>query len=76
MGKYHSSHHLRKERAKKFLTKYQDELDLLWEIRNIDFYGNVKIGSPKREISREEVQHGINVVDEVIVQIERILEDE
>ncbi len=58
-GKDQSSHHLRKERAKKFLSKYQDELDLLWEIRNVDFYGNVKLGSPKREISRKEVQHGI-----------------
>ena len=52
-GKDYSGHYSRKERAKKFLTKYQNELDMLWEIRNIDFYGNVKIGSPKREISRK-----------------------
>ncbi len=76
MGKISLVITLRKERAKKFLSKYQDELDLLWEIRNIYFYGNVKLGSPKREISRKEVQHGINVVEKVITEIERILEDE
>jgi hypothetical protein len=49
---------------------------MLWEIRNIDFYGNIKIGSPKREISQEEVERGINVIEKVIAEIERILSNE
>lgn len=48
-------------RAKKLLDKYQHKIDILWEIRNIDFYGNVKIGSEKREISPEEVENGLKV---------------
>lgn len=48
-GKDYKSHNLRRERAKTLLKKYQNKIDLLREIRNIDFYGNVKIGTPKKK---------------------------
>lgn len=72
-GKDYPSHHLRKERVKKILSPYQDKMDMLWEIRNIDFYGNIKLGSPKREISPEEVREGLNIVGNIIDEIEKIL---
>ncbi len=36
-GKDYRSHNLRRERAKTLLKKHQDKIDILWEIRNIDF---------------------------------------
>jgi HEPN domain-containing protein len=53
------SHLLRRERAKVLLELYQEKIDILWEERNIDFYGNVKIGSERRELSRDEVENGL-----------------
>ncbi len=55
------------------LCKYEDKMDLLWEIRNIDFYGNVKIGAHKREISHQEVEDGLKSVKEIINDIEIII---
>ena len=72
-GKDYKSHNLRRERAKELLKRNQDKIDLLWEIRNIDFYGNVKIGAPKREITEKEVQNGLNAVEKIIEEIEKIL---
>jgi len=43
-GLDYSSHSLRRQRAKVLLENYRDTIDVLWEVRNIDFYGNVKIG--------------------------------
>lgn len=74
-GKDYYSHSLRKERAKSMLTQYEDKVDFLWEVRNIDFYGNVKLGSQKREISREEVRDGLKSVKEIIKEIERIINE-
>jgi HEPN domain-containing protein len=67
------SHLLRRERAKVLLDKYQDKIDVLWEVRNIDFYGNVKIGSERRELSRDEVETGLNAVEKIIEEVESIL---
>lgn len=72
-GKDYPSHQLRNKRIKRILSRYEDKMDVLWEIRNIDFYGNVKLGSPKREISPEEVEEGLKIVEEIIREIERIL---
>lgn len=74
-GKDYKSHNLRRERAKTLLKKYQNKIDLLWEIRNIDFYGNVKIGTPKRELSKNEVRDCLNAVENIIKEIEKILEE-
>jgi HEPN domain-containing protein len=74
-GKDYQSHNLRKKRAKEMLGKYEDKMDLLWEIRNIDFYGNVKIGAHKREISPQEVEQGLKSVKEIIKEIENIINE-
>ena len=71
-GKDYPSHHLRKKRAKELINKYQHQMDLIWEIRNIDFYGNIKIGSRKREISSEEVKDALESVKKIIIEIDKI----
>lgn len=74
-GKDHKNHHLRMARIKGLLSVYEEKIDFLWEVRNIDFYGNVKIGSPKREISPREVKEGLDVVEKIIIQIEDMIPD-
>ena len=74
-GRNYATHYLRRERAKVLLKKYQDKIDVLWEVRNIDFYGNVRIGSKKRELTQDEVKDGLNVVERIIEEIEKILKD-
>ncbi|MBI4812878.1 MAG: HEPN domain-containing protein [Methanobacterium sp.] len=75
-GKNYHSHRLRKERAKEMLSKHENKMDFLWEVRNIDFYGNVKLGSSKREISPQEVENGLKCVKEIIIEIETIINEE
>ncbi|NYZ77214.1 hypothetical protein H0O02_02770 [Candidatus Micrarchaeota archaeon] len=43
-GKDVASHQFRMETAKRIFSGYSEKLDFLWEMRNIDFYGNVKPG--------------------------------
>lgn len=74
-GMDYPSHLLRRERAKVLLEEYQERIDVLWEVRNIDFYGNVKIGYEMRELSVEEVEDGLNAVEEIIEAVEKILKD-
>ncbi|NYB53100.1 MAG: hypothetical protein HVN35_11160 [Methanobacteriaceae archaeon] len=72
-GKDYYSHSSRKKRAKELLSNHKDEMDLLWEVRNVDFYSNVKLGSPKREISPHEVKKSLESVKEIIRGIEEII---
>ncbi|MDD4810595.1 MAG: HEPN domain-containing protein [Methanobacterium formicicum] len=74
-GKDYSSHRSRKNRAKEILQGHEKQMDLLWEIRNIDFYGNVKLGHQKREISQEEIENGLASVKEIIKEIDEIIKE-
>ena len=75
-GTDYPSHLLRRARAKVLLDKYQDKIDVLWEVRNIDFYGNVKVGTEMRELSRAEVEDGLNAVEKIIEEVEKVLNDD
>lgn len=75
-GTDYPSHLLRRERAKVLLDKYRDKIDVLWEVRNIDFYGNVKVGTEMRELSRAEVEDGLNAVEKIIEEVEKVLNDD
>jgi len=68
------SHFSRRERAKELLAKYRDKIDILWEARNVDFYGNVELGGGKREISKEEVKKCLALVEKMIKEIEELIE--
>lgn len=74
-GKDYGSHNSRKKRAKELLNKYEDKMDYLWEVRNIDFYGNVKLGSDKRQISQVEVEKCLKSVKHIIKEIEKIINE-
>ena len=57
------------------LESYRDTIDVHWEVRNIDFYGNVKIGSELRELSSEELEAGLRAVEQIIGEVEQAWED-
>lgn len=69
-GKTHFS---RRERAKELLAKYRDKIDVLWEARNVDFYGNVELGGGRREISSEEVKRCLALVEKMVKEIEELI---
>jgi len=66
------SHFGRKKRAKELLTQFEDKIDTLWQIRNIDFYGNVTIDG-EEEIDPDDVKECLEVVERIIKEIDELL---
>lgn len=69
------SHYSRRERAKELLRSYREKIDTLWEIRNIDFYGNITIGKEQRLVTKEESEKALKLVEEMIKEIEVLLRE-
>ena len=67
------SHSARRERAKELLGPDRDKIDFLWEVRNIDFYGNPKLNSPKRDLVEEEVKEALDTVERIIEKTKDML---
>ncbi|MBC8521963.1 MAG: hypothetical protein H8D26_08275 [Methanomicrobia archaeon] len=42
---------------------------------DLDFYGNVGIGSEIRELSRAEVEDGLSAVEKIIEEVDKVLKD-
>lgn len=72
-GSNGGTHLARRERAKELLVKFQDKIDFLWSVRNVDFYGNIMRREDKREISREEVKEALNIVEQIIEEIKKTI---
>ena len=75
-GRDPKRHLSRTRRAKEIVSKLKDRIDFLWTARSIDFYGNVRLGEEKREITPEEVKEALDVVEEYIKEAEKILNQE
>jgi len=73
-GKDKRSHMGRRKRAKEILTSRSDIIDRLWEIRNIDFYGNTRVDECKREVSEDEIRECLEAVEHIVEEIELILQ--
>ena len=67
------SHFARRKRAKELMESHGEIIDEQWEIRNIDFYGNTRIGERTRRISEEEVRRCLEGVEGIIEEIENLL---
>ncbi|MBU1122038.1 MAG: HEPN domain-containing protein [Candidatus Omnitrophota bacterium] len=67
------SHFGRRKRAKELLSQFEEKIDGLWKIRNIDFYGNAIMDGEEEEINQDEVKEGIDVVRKIIKEIEQLL---
>ena len=70
------THFSRRKRAKEILKKYRDEIDTIWEMRNIDFYGNIVRGEEEREIKKVEVEKCLHIIGEMIEEIKAFLKNE
>jgi len=75
-GKDKKSHHNRRKRAREILDLSKETLDKLWSSRNIDFYGNEKIGEGKRELDIEEIKESVGKAEEIIEKIKNALQEE
>jgi len=67
------SHAARRSRAKELLSSHQEKIDFLWEVRNVDFYGNPQINQPKRELNKAEVGEALDTVETIIGEFKNIL---
>lgn len=66
------NHAYRCRLAVELLHTSQESINKLWEARNVDFYGNEKIGQTAREIELSEVEICLNVVEEFILAVENL----
>lgn len=70
------SHLARRERAKALLSHHRDKIDFLWEVRNVDFYGNPQPFQPKREVAKAEVKEALETVEAIVQEVRQILAPE
>jgi HEPN domain-containing protein len=59
----------RMRRVSELLSICNVELDRVWRARNVDFYGNERIGEPKRLITMEEVRDSLDTAERVLGEI-------
>ncbi len=75
-GKDKQNHYSRRKRAKEILNLSKETLNKLWSSRNIDFYGNEKIGEEKKELGIKEIKECVDKAEEIIDKIENTLKEE
>ena len=75
-GKDKKDHYSRRKRAQEILDLSKETLNKLWASRNIDFYGNEKIGEEKKELDIGEIKESVNKAEEIIGKIENTLKEE
>ena len=66
-------HSKRIARATQLLHICRSEMDRLWRARNIDFYGNVSAGQPKRHITQDEARESLEVAERLVAQVKGLL---
>ena len=71
-GKDKPSHVFRRDEAKKFISDFEEKIDLLWEFRNIDFYGDIEKGKEK-ELNKDQIKESLEIVKKVIELVEKLL---
>ena len=66
-------HSKRMARATQLLHLCRSEMDRLWRARNIDFYGNVSAGQPKRHITPDEARESLEVAERLVAQVKDLV---
>ncbi len=66
-------HAARRVRAKDLLSSHRDKIDFLWEVRNVDFYGNPQLNQPKRKLTNKEVKEALDTVGIISEDIKQML---
>lgn len=68
--KDYPDHTQRRKKAEELLKVSQDKVKRLWAVRNVDFYGNEKVGEKSREIKKEEIENSVQEVRKIIKALE------
>lgn len=66
-------HAKRAYRATQLLHLCKDEMDRLWKMRNIDFYGNVSVGEPERRIVPDEAKGSLEAAERLVSRVREFL---
>jgi HEPN domain-containing protein len=70
-----TTHSSRQARAKALLRRYGGEVDFIWRARNIDFYGNVRLGEKKEELSRDDAKRALSLIGGMLEEVEALIEE-
>ena len=70
-GKNKASHSDKRKRAEELLKLSKNHLKELWHARNIDFYGNERIGTEEKDLDKEEIQKSLEHAKILISKIEK-----
>ena len=46
----------------------------IWRYRNVDFYGNERIGENKIELSEIEIKEALTTVKDLLIKIENLIQ--
>ena len=74
-GKDPGRHRGRATRASELLNLCQGEMDRLWRLRNIDFYGHVSVGDPERRISLDEAREAVEAATRLVALVRSFLDE-
>ena len=72
-GKAKEGHTERRKRAEELLNLSKNSLKELWSSRNIDFYGNEKIGGEQKELTKESIKESVDKAEKIIEQAEDVV---
>ncbi len=75
-GKDKKGHYSRRKRAQEILNLSKGTLNKLWSSRNIDFYGNERMGEEQKELNKEEIKESVTKAEEIIKKIEDTIKEE
>ena len=66
-----SIHTERRKKAEILLKLSKETLKSLWFARNIDFYGNEKIGGEEKELDKRDIQKSLEQAESIIQKVEK-----
>lgn len=75
-GKDIPSHKYRMKTAKELYSEHFEEVDFLWEMRNIDFYGNIRPGDDvEPDLKKEKLKKSLETVKDIVEKTEELLKE-
>ncbi|HLD72355.1 MAG TPA: hypothetical protein VJA23_02115 [Candidatus Nanoarchaeia archaeon] len=67
-------HLSRRKKAEELLGIPTQMMKKIWRYRNVDFYGNERIGENKIELSEIEIKEALTTVKDLLIKIENLIQ--
>lgn len=67
-------HLSRRKKAEELLGVPAQIMKKIWCYRNVDFYGNERIGENKTELSEIEIREALTTVKDLLIKIENLIQ--